>query len=413
MPLKPYSMEVEKQMQAMFNRLSEKDKRLYAGVEALKFSYGGISYIAHLFSCSRNTILRGIIELGGQETIPRSRDRKAGGGRKPTLDMKATIDEVFMSILKEQTAGDPMDEKVKWTNLTKADIAAELVKKGFKVSRNIVKKLLKKHGYVKRKPLKKLAAGGHINRNAQFERIAELRASYEVKGNPVISVDTKKKELIGNLSRNGKIYTTETIEVFDHDFPSLAEGVAIPHTVYDTVRNKAYVTLGTSRDTSEFACDSIRQWWHNHGRLLYLYATSILMLMDGGGSNSSRHLIFKQDLQALADELGIEIRVAHYPPYTSKWNPIEHRVFPHMTRTLQGMILTSHQLTKELIERATTKTGLTVVAYILNKVYETKRKVMAGFKKSMRIVFDDILGQWNYVAIPKNEYMKMIETLGM
>lgn len=406
-------MEVEKQMQAMFNRLSEKDKRLYAGVEALKFSYGGISYIAHLFSCSRNTILRGIIELGGQETIPRSRDRKAGGGRKPTLDMKATIDEVFMSILKEQTAGDPMDEKVKWTNLTKADIAAELVKKGFKVSRNIVKKLLKKHGYVKRKPLKKLAAGGHINRNAQFERIAELRASYEVKGNPVISVDTKKKELIGNLSRNGKIYTTETIEVFDHDFPSLAEGVAIPHTVYDTVRNKAYVTLGTSRDTSEFACDSIRQWWHNHGRLLYLYATSILMLMDGGGSNSSRHLIFKQDLQALADELGIEIRVAHYPPYTSKWNPIEHRVFPHMTRTLQGMILTSHQLTKELIERATTKTGLTVVAYILNKVYETKRKVMAGFKKSMRIVFDDILGQWNYVAIPKNEYMKMIETLGM
>ena len=409
----PYSPEIEKQMQEMFNRLSEKDKRLYAGVEALKFSYGGISYIAQLFACSRNTILRGIVELGEKETIPRKRDRKAGGGRKQVMETQTDINDVFLSILKEHTAGDPMDEKVKWTNLTKADIAAELTKKGFKVSRNIVKKLLKKHDYVKRKPFKNLAAGSHVNRNAQFERIAELRASYEAAGNPVVSVDTKKKELIGNLSRDGKIVTTETIEVFDHDFPSLAEGVAIPHTVYDTVQNKAYVTIGTSRDTSEFACDSIRQWWNNYGRLLYPYAISILMLMDGGGSNSSRHYIFKQDLQALVDELGIDIRVAHYPPYTSKWNPIEHRVFPHITRTLQGMVLTSHQITKELIERATTKTGLTVVAYILNKVYEIKRKVMAGFKESMRILFDDILGQWNYVATPKNEHMDVAENTGM
>ena len=397
----------------MYSRLSEKDKRLYAGVEALKFPYGGISYIAQLFACSRNTILRGIIELGGKETISRKRDRKAGGGRKQIIEKQTDIDEVFLSILKEHTAGDPMDEKVKWTNLTKGDIVAELAKKGFKVSRNIVKKLFKKHDYVKRKPFKNLAAGSHINRNAQFERIAELRTSYEAAGNPVVSVDTKKKELIGNLSRDGKIYTTETIEVFDHDFPSLAEGVAIPHTVYDTVQNKAYVTIGTSRDTSEFACDSIRQWWNNHGRLLYPYAISILMLMDGGGSNSSRHYIFKQDLQALVDELGIDIRVAHYPPYTSKWNPIEHRVFPHITRTLHGMVLTSHQITKELIERATTKTGLTVVAYILNKVYETKRKVVAGFKESMRILFDDILGQWNYVATPKNGHLEIAEITGM
>jgi hypothetical protein len=411
--LSTYSPEIEKQMQEMFSRLSEKDKRLYAGVEALKFSYGGISYIAQLFACSRNTILRGIIELGGKETIPRKRDRKSGGGRKQVMETQTDINDLFLSILKEHTAGDPMDEKVKWTNLTKADIAAELTKKGFKISRNIVKKLLKKHDYVKRKPFKNIAAGSHVNRNVQFERIAELRTSYEAAGNPVVSVDTKKKELIGNLSRDGKIYTTETIEVYDHDFPSLAEGVAIPHTIYDTVQNKAYVTIGTSRDTSEFACDSIRQWWNNHGRLLYPYAISILMLMDGGGSNSSRHYIFKQDLQALVNELGIDIRVAHYPPYTSKWNPIEHRVFPHMTRTLQGMVLTSHQITKELIERATTKTGLTVVACILNKVYETKRKVMAGFKESMRILFDDILGQWNYVATPKNEHLEIAEITGM
>lgn len=399
----PYPTEIEKQMQEMHSRLSEKDKRLYAGIEALKLPYGGISYIAGLFGCSRNTVMRGIIELGGQESIPRNRDRKIGGGRKQTVETqdKADIDEAFLSILKDCTAGDPMDEKVKWTNLTNANIVGLLAKKGFKVSRNIVKKLLKKHGYVKRKALKKKAAGGHVDRNAQFERIAELRNEYEEQGNPVISVDTKKKELIGNLSRNGKIYTTETIEVFDHDFPSLAEGVAVPHSIYDIAQNKAYVTIGTSRDTSEFACDSIRLWWNNHGRLLYPDATSILMLMDGGGSNSSRHYIFKQDLRALVDELGIDIRVAHYPPHTSKWNPIEHRVFPHITRALAGTILTSHQLTKELIETTTTKKGLTVVAYILNKLYDTKRKVAAGFKESMRILFDDVLGRWNYV-VPKN-----------
>jgi hypothetical protein len=170
-----------------------------------------------------------------------------------------------------------------------------LAQENFKVSRHIVRKLLKKNGYIKRKALKKKAAGGQVNRNAQFERIAELRALYDTGGNPVVSVDTKKKEPIGNLFREGKLYTTETIEVFDHDFPSLAEGIAVPHTVYDIKRNEAYVSIGTSRDTSEFACDSIRHWWYTYGVVDYPLATSILMLMDGGGSNSSRHFIFKQD----------------------------------------------------------------------------------------------------------------------
>ena len=203
------------------------------------------------------------------------------------------------------------------------------------------------------------------------------------------------------MFRDGKIYTLETVEVFDHDFPTLAEGVGIPHTLYDIERNEAYVTIGTSRDTSEFACDSIRNWWYNYGIKNYSDATSILMLMDGGGSNSSRHYIFKQDLQVLADEIGIEIRIAHYPPYTSKWNPIEHRVFPHITRSLQGVILNTHQLMKELIEKTTTKTGLKVVACIVNKVYETGRKVTKDFKESMRIVFDEKLRAWNYIAAPK------------
>lgn len=244
-----------------------------------------------------------------------------------------------------------------------------------------------------------------MNRNAQFERIAELRILYEAKGNPVVSVDTKKKELIGNLFREGKIYTTETVEVFDHDFPSLAEGVAIPHAIYDIAHNEGYVIIGTSRDTSEFACDSIRYWWDNFGKAHYPNADSILMLMDGGGSNSSRHYIFKQDLQALADEIGIEIRIAHYPPHTSKWNPIEHRLFPHITRSLQGMVLTTHQLAKELIEKTTTKSGLKVFSAICNRVYETGRKVAEGFKESMRIIFDDNLAPWNYVAAPETSIL--------
>ncbi len=244
-----------------------------------------------------------------------------------------------------------------------------------------------------------------MNRNAQFERIAELRTLYDAKGNPVVSVDTKKKELIGNLFREGKIYTTETVEVFDHDFPSLAEGVAIPHAIYDIAHNEGYVIIGTSRDTSEFACDSIRYWWDNYGKAHYPNADSILMLMDGGGSNSSRHYIFKQDLQALADEIGIEVRIAHYPPHTSKWNPIEHRLFPHITRSLQGMVLTTHQLAKELIEKTTTKSGLKVFSSIFNRVYETGRKVAEGFKESMRIIFDDNLAPWNYVAVPETNIL--------
>ncbi len=223
---------------------------------------------------------------------------------------------------------------------------------------------------------------------------------YKAEGNPVVSVDTKKKELIGNLFREGKIYTCETIEVFDHDFPSLAEGVAIPHAIYDLEHNRAYVSIGTSRDTSEFSCDSLRHWWKNDGKVAYPNARSILMLMDGGGSNSSRHYIFKQDLQALADEIGVEIRIAHFPPYTSKWNPIEHRLFPHITRSLQGVILTTHLLIKELIEKTTTKSGLKVTASIINKVYETGRKVAKDFKKTMRVKLDEHLGQWNYVASP-------------
>ena len=206
--------------------------------------------------------------------------------------------------------------------------------------------------------------------------------------------------MIGNFFRPGKLYTQERIRVHDHDFRSLAEGIAIPHGLYDVYRNIGYITIGTSHDTSEFACACIRNWWRNYGQFDYPQATTILLLCDCGGSNNARYYIFKQDLQQLADELGIEIRIAHYPPYASKYNPIEHRLFPYLSRVCQGIVLKSVELVKELMSSAKTKTGLQVFSSILDKPFATKRKVTDDFKETMRIQFDDYLPKWNYTAIP-------------
>lgn len=181
---------------------------------------------------------------------------------------------------------------------------------------------------------------------------------------------------------------------------SFAAGIIIPHGIYDIVQNIGYIHIGTSHDTGEFACDSIRHWWYNFGRFDYPDATSLLIPCDSGGSHSSRHYLFKEDLQSLADEIGIEIRIAHYPPYCSKWNPIEHRFFPHVTRARQGVIFTSVELVKDLMEKTHTKTGLKTFVHIIDKVYKTGRKYAADFKENMRIAFDDFLPKWNYCAVP-------------
>lgn len=194
------------------------------------------------------------------------------------------------------------------------------------------------------------------------------------------------------------LYTQEAIEVFDHDFPTLAAGVVIPHGLYDIAQNIGYIVLGTSHDTSEFACECIIQWWQQHGKYVYPLATSLLLLCDGGGSNNARYYIFKDMLQRAAQVIGIEIRIAHYPPYTSKYNPIEHRLFPHLSRVCQGVIFTSVEIVRELMAKATTRTGLKVYATILDKVFKTGKKVADDFKTTMRIVFDEYLPQWNYVA---------------
>lgn len=215
-------------------------------------------------------------------------------------------------------------------------------------------------------------------------------------------MDTKKKEMLGNFYRDGKLYTTEPIKVNDHDFKSFAEGVVIPHGIYDVELNKAMINIGSSFDTGEFACDSLRQWWYTQGQYDYPNATSILLLCDGGGSNSCNHYLFKQDLQNLINEIGIEIRIAHYPAYCSKYNPIEHRLFPHVTRACQGVVFSSMDMVMKLIARTSTKKGLQVIVNHITKVYQKGRKVCENFKQNLPIIFDSVLPKWNYRVVPQN-----------
>lgn len=403
--MEPYPPAVgEETMRRFYNSLNERDRRRFAGLEALRFGHGGRSYLARVLGCSRNTVSKGAREVSGlpQHEVAQ-RIRKAGGGRKPySVTWGAQLDEKFLAVLREHTAGDPMDETVRWTNLTPGEIVQALRKDhGMAVSKFVVRKLLQKHNYRRRKAQKKQSLKQEIkNRNEQFENIVRLKAEFEAAGNPIVSMDTKKKEQLGNFYRDGHLYTLEELQTYDHDFPSYAEGIIIPHSIYDLQLNIGYIQLGTSHDTSEFACDSLRYWWFTYGRQHYPNAPAILVLCDGGGSNSSRYYIFKQDLQALADEIGVEIRIAHYPPYCSKYNPIEHRFFPHVTRACQGVIFTSIELVKELLEKTSTTTGLKAFVHIIDKVYAIGRKVAADFKENMRIVFDDFLPQWNYRAIP-------------
>ena len=309
----------------------------------------------------------------------------------------------FHKVLEDHTAGDPMRADVKWTNLSRRQIAKELGELGTPVCRDVVSQLLRKHRYRRRKAQKKKTMGPrHPARNAQFENIARLKKEYLEAGWPVISIDTKKKELLGDFYRDGRIDTQETIETNDHDFGSAGTGTVIPHGIYDVGRNEGYIHLNTSHDTSELACDSIAAWWEGHGQPAYPRATKLLIVCDGGGSNSASRYVFKEGLQKLADHLGLEIRVAHYPPYCSKYNPIEHRMFPHVTRACRGVIFRSLETVRYYVSKAETSTGLTVKVSILEKVYQTGRKCAAGFKKTMKIVFDKILPKWNYTAVPQS-----------
>ena len=294
-----------------------------------------------------------------------------------------------------------MRADVKWTNLSRRQIAKAMAALGTPVSKNIISRLLWNEGFRRRKPQKKRTMGEHADRNAQFEKIAALKKEYLDSGLPVISMDTKKKELLGNFYREGVTDAAEPTIVNDHDFTSSGNGTVIPHGIYDVAKNEASVHLNCSKDTSEMACESIELWFNEQGRSDYPLAKQLLVLCDGGGSNRATHFIFKEDLQALANRQGISIRICHYPPYCSKYNPIEHRVFPHVTRACKGVPLEDVATAKYYIEKAETATGLKVVVRILDKIYQIGRQYAKNFKKTMTIKFDESLPKWNYTAIPQ------------
>lgn len=307
----------------------------------------------------------------------------------------------FLEVVSQHTAGDPQREEVIWTCLSLREIAQHLDDLGTPVGRDTVRVLLEDHGFARRHAEKRKAMGQAPFRNEQFEKIATLQAEYFASSaNPILSMDTKKKEWLGDFFRAGSAWSTGSNTTWDHDFTSYATGRVIPHGVYDLKRNAGHLTLGTSHDTSEFACDSLRQWWRRCGRRAYPRARSILLLCDAGGSNHCRHHLFKEDLQRLVNELGISIRVAHYPPHCSKYNPIEHRLFPHVTRAWSGVVFRSWEIVVRSLERARTRTGLRVVTTVLDQVYQLRRKASQAFLQAAPILYDARLPDWNYTVIP-------------
>jgi hypothetical protein len=308
----------------------------------------------------------------------------------------------FVEVVHDHTAGDPMCEDVVWTYLSSTEISQRLDQLGTPVSPDTVRGLFDEFGFHKRKAEKSKTMGETPFRNEQFENIAQLKGEYFDSHNPIISMDTKKKEFLGEFFRAGQAYSTGPNRTFDHDFPSYAEGKIIPHGLYDLKRNAGRLTLGGSHDTSQFACESFRLWWRRHGQRHYPKANSILLLCDGGGSNNCRHHIFKEDLQRLVNLIEVPIRVAHYPPHCSKYNPIEHRMFSHVTRAWSGLIFRTMQIVTEGLRRVWTSAGLTVTYAVVDKIYQLKRQASQRFLEAYPIQLDDYLPDWNYTVIPTN-----------
>lgn len=401
----PYPPDVERTMRAFFHSLRENDRRRYAAVEAAKLGHGGIEYISRVLGLDPKTIRHGQRDLADLPKGPTSRVREPGGGRKRAIDENPKIDEDFRKVLVEHTAGSPTEESLIWTDLTKTEITILMQECGSHVSVHIVDQLLDRHGFHERAALRMKPLARHPDRDAQFTVITRLKREYLASADPIVSIDLKSREPLGNFFRKGSLLTRQTIQVFDHDFLEFAQGMVLPHGIYDLKLNRGYIHLGKSHDTSEFSCDNLRDWWWRFGRAAYPKARSILVLCDGGGSNPADHdkgeqHLFRSDLQRLVNDLGLEVRMAHYPPYASKYNPIEHRLFPHLSRVCRGVIFHDVGVVAELMRKATTRTGLSVVVDIVEKVYELGRKVSNAAKAAVKLVQDLVLPRWNYRILP-------------
>jgi len=396
---------LQKKYEKLLPILNEHTTRLYLASEAESLGRGGKQRVSRLAKVSRVRINKGIKELNDpilKENEDPNRIRKVGGGRKKLKEINSKLVETLESIVSPHTMGDPM-KVLLWTNKSLRNITKVLNEKGFKISYVTVGEILKSIGFSLQINKKTEEGGKDPDRNAQFEHINEKSLLFMGDNQPVISVDCKKKELIGNYKNAGSEWFPKgkAPNVKVYDFIDKELGKAVPYGVYDVAKNDGWVSVGISKDTAAFAVNSIRSWWQEMGKEKYLSATKILITADGGGSNSSRSRLWKRELQILANELNIEIHVCHFPPGTSKWNKIEHRMFSHITKNWRARPLLSLEIIVNLIANTTTSKGLKINAKADRNQYEKGIKITDEELKEINLTNNDFKGNWNYKITPK------------
>ena len=379
--------------------LNERQRRLFIASKAAGDDGFAIRPLCEFLKVSTKTVCKGIRELREKTSPGEGRVRRPGGGAKDKIAQHPEWKECFMEIVSEHMAGDPQDEDTVWLNIKAPAIRREFLKRGTDISEYHVRRLVRECGFKSRSFRKDIPMRKVEGRNEQFGKISMVKQACVASGIPIISIDTKKKELVGNFKRQGTVLCTAAPKAFDHDFATFSDGTIVPHGIYDIARNTGYLTIGTSHDTSEFVCDNIEACWREHLSAAYPDARTLVILCDGGGSNSSSHHIVKQDLIGLSDRIGMQIVVMHYPPYCSKYNPIEHRLFSQITRSWSGTPILSAADASKRAEETVTKAGLKVFSRVVDKAYETGRKVSDGYRERLarRVVFDTQLHKWNYL----------------
>ena len=381
---------------ALFSHLDERQRRLVAAADAAALGRGGVSRVGLYSGLSRPTIHKGLAELR-QAPLPPGRVRRPGAGRRPLLEGSPAIRAAVERLIEPATRGDPMSP-LRWTSKSTRHLAEVLRRRGFAVSHETVAQLLRELGYSLQGTAKALEGTQHPDRNAQFEYLAHLTRRYLRHGWPVISVDTKKKELVGRYQQGGREWgpVGRPEKVLIHDFRTAAVGKAIPYGIYDVGRDLGWVNVGIDHDTAAFAVESIRRWWRSMGAPLYLAADRLLICADAGGSNGPRLRLWKVQLQRFARESGLEVTVCHFPPGTSKWNKIEHRLFSHITMNWRGRPLVSHDVIVDLIGATKTASGLRVKARLDKRKYPQEVVVSEDELKAVNLTRHRFHGDWNY-----------------
>ena len=383
--------------------LDERTRRLVAAAEATALGFGGVSVAARASGLSRGTVIRGMAELKAAPKLTHTqRIRREGAGRKRTADRDVTLKRDLEALVEPVTRGDP-ESPLRWTCKSVRQLAAELTRRGHPVSHRIVAELLHEMEYSLQANRKTLEGSSHPDRNAQFHHIHRKIQEFQRQRQPVISVDTKKKELVGDFKNNGRELRpkADPEKVRIHDFVIPALGRAAPYGVYDVTKNAGWVSVGVDHDTAAFAAQSIRRWWESMGAEAYPNARRLLITADSGGSNGARVRLWKTELQKLADETGLEIWICHLPPGTSKWNKIEHRLFSFISQNWRGKPLISHEVIVNLIAATTTQTGLQVRAEVDRGKYPKGIQVSDKEFASLRIKRDKFHGEWNYTLLPR------------